>query len=236
MSDTTFAVEARPSAISQRIHSFGHLAAGWYYGDGHPATDAAVSAALAVTELLPNRNDVEAFPGVDGGILLSAYHLSETLEVRCEPDGRLDFWHEVNDEVVEEQEDVRLAKIVDYVGGLAWEQKKSNLSASCTLSITAHAGVDSPANPSGNPLRTVLSRSSMSGAPTLRAVESVLTSAGFIRTSPAIQRSFGGSIPMTRFQMKGGVSPASLQQPETHATGTFAALQKTKADESPRAA
>ena len=140
MSDLAFALEASPSAIGRRIHSFGHLPTGWHYGEGYPATDAAVSVALAFAELLPNRNDIEAFPGVDGGILVCAYHRNETLEVRCEPDGRVGFWHEVNDVVVEEQQDVWLAKIVGYLGDLAWEQKKNNSSASCTLSITARAG------------------------------------------------------------------------------------------------
>lgn len=118
--------KTRDEEICQRIHSFGQLPAGWHYGEGDPATDTAVSVALGVTELLPNRDDVEAFPGVDGGILLAAHYRNETLEVRFDPDGRVDFWHEINDEVVEEQEDVLLAKIVDYVGDLSWEQKKRN--------------------------------------------------------------------------------------------------------------
>lgn len=234
MSDASFVCEARPSAISQRIHSFGRLPVGWHYGEGHPATDTAVSVALAVTELLPSRDDVEAFPGVDGGILLSAYYRKETLEVRCDPDGGVDFWHEINDEVVEEREDVLLAEIVDYVGDLAWDQKKRNSSASCTLSITAPAGVDSPAIHFGHPLRMVASRYLMPPVHIRKAGESVCTSAGIIRNSLAILPSSGGSTRMTCFQMEVGVSPASLRQPGIHATGTFAALQGPSVDESPR--
>ena len=232
MSDAPFVCEAKPSAIGRRICSFRYLPVGWHFGEGHPATDAAVSMALAVAELLPSCDDVEAFPGVDGGILVSAYHHDETLEVRCEPDGRVDFWHEVNDEIVEEQEDVWLAKVVDYLGDLAWEQKKRNSSAFCTLSITAHAGADSPVSPSDHPPTMVGSRYLMPRVLSLKAGESVRTSAGITRMSRVIRPSSGGSTPMACFQMMGGASAASLRQPETHATGTFAALQKGEADRS----
>lgn len=228
-----FSCEATPSAIGQRIRSFGRLPAGWHYGDGRAATNAALSLALTVAELLPDGNDVEAFPGVDGGILLSAFHGNETLEVRCEPDGGLDFWHEVDDEVVEEQEDVGLATVADYLGGLTWEPKKSNLSAFCILSTTAHVGAGSPASLSGHHLRTPESRFSMSRALIQKATESVHTSDSFTLISPVTPRFFGGSTPMRSFQMTVGALPASLQQPEIHATETFAALQDARVDESP---
>lgn len=236
MSDGTFAFETRSeaddalSAITQRILSFGSLEAGWHFGEGRPATDRAVSAALAVLSVL-HCYEVEAFPGVDGGILVAAYHDTEVLEARCEPDGRIGFWHEVSDEAIEERENVRLQEIDNYVGGLAWVPKKSNSYESCILSITAREGAGSPASPSGAPRRMVVSPFSMQRVPKEKAAASANTSGRFTLTWRGIRRCSGVSSPNMDFQMVGGASPANRRQPMTHATGTFGGLVTAKAEE-----
>ena len=112
----------RDADLTAQIRSFAKLPDGWHYGEGRGATSDAVETALAVHTLVFDlgAQEVEVFPGVDGGILISSYHESDTLEIRCNPSGRMVMWHEVNDAPVEKRENVSLEEIRKYVGDLAW--------------------------------------------------------------------------------------------------------------------
>ena len=122
-----FLEAGRRSPLTAQIQSLEGLPKGWHYGEGECATASAVSSALDVANLFFDDQQSEVFPGVDGGILFAVYRgANETLEVLCNPDGRLDFWHEVDEEVVKSKENVRLAELVDYLGELGWPVAKKN--------------------------------------------------------------------------------------------------------------
>ena len=89
--------------IADTIRSFANLPAGWHYGTGTGAVHAAVDAALNVNSLLVDygARNIEVFPDVDGGILVSGYRDRHTLEILCCPDGRMDLVYEVGDEICE---------------------------------------------------------------------------------------------------------------------------------------
>ena len=113
--------------IRDRIHSFRDLAHGWHYGEGRGATEIAVEAALTIQHhfLEHGISEIEVFPDLDGGILVSGYHEQHTVDVFCTPDGHTDLLHEVDDKAVYERNDVPMDEIVDYLGGLLWRTKKS---------------------------------------------------------------------------------------------------------------
>ena len=113
--------------IRDRIHSFRDLAHGWHYGEGRGATEIAVEAALTIQHhfLEHGISEIEVFPDLDGGILVSGYHEQHTVDVFCTPDGHTDLLHEVDDKAVYERNDVPMDKIVAYLGGLLWGTKKS---------------------------------------------------------------------------------------------------------------
>ena len=146
MNYVTFVAEAAWSRETQ-IRAFAQLREGWHYGEGRGATEKAMATALEVDSrlLACNVHKVEVFPGVDGGILLSVYHENDTLEVRCDPSGRMDMLHEVNDEVVNERHGVSLEKIGAYLEGLEWTPKNSF--AYCIQGISASTGEDSQVRP-----------------------------------------------------------------------------------------
>ncbi len=118
--------EANDRATCQ-ILSFARLRNGWHYGEGRGATGIAVDLALAVNSLLSGRNahEIEVFPDVGGGILVSGYRENETLEILCGPGGRMDVLHEIDGDIAHERRDVSLDEIDEYARGLAWTSKKS---------------------------------------------------------------------------------------------------------------
>lgn len=112
--------------IRGRIHSFRDLAHGWHYGEGRGATEIAVEVALTIQRhfLEHGIREIEVFPDLDGGILVSGYHEQHTVDVFCTPDGHTDLLHEVDDKAVYERNTVPMDEIVAYLGGLLWETKK----------------------------------------------------------------------------------------------------------------
>lgn len=55
-----------------KIRSFSQLRQGWHYREGFPITDSAITRAVMLCESL-NGHEMEAFPTVDGGVLLVVY-------------------------------------------------------------------------------------------------------------------------------------------------------------------
>ena len=109
--------------IRHQILSFRNLAQGWHYGEGREATDFAVVEALAVYNyfLEYGVKTIEAFPDIDGGVLVSGYYEQHTLDVLCTHDGYINLLHEVDDEEFTEKEKISLDEFAAYLGGLLWE-------------------------------------------------------------------------------------------------------------------
>lgn len=112
--------------IRDQIRSFSDLADGWHYGEGRGATELAMEAALTIHSHFIEHGiiEIEVFPDLDGGILISGYHENQTLEVFCNQGGHTDILHEIRDKVLHERNDVPMDEIVEYLGGLPWRSKK----------------------------------------------------------------------------------------------------------------
>ena len=123
--------------IAETIRSFAKLPDGWHYGTGTGAVDAAVNAALYVNSLLMDygARNIEVFPAVDGGILVSGYRGPDTLEILCHEHGGMDLVYEVDDDLVNERNNILIDEIEEFLGGLEWLPQ--NLFVHCTQSISA---------------------------------------------------------------------------------------------------
>ena len=121
-------------AVEKRIKEFANLPNGWHFGEGVCATKTAVQQALDVNALFEDYGArvTEAFPCVDGGVLVCGYQGTDVLEVQCDPNSDLHLDHERNGVHVDEQEAISIDDIERYLGKLAWSS-----SASFTRSITA---------------------------------------------------------------------------------------------------
>ena len=217
MIPVTFVAQAEGSRQTQ-IQSFARLPDGWHFGEGRSATESAVTAALAIDRLLwiGNAHEVETFPGVDGGILLSGYHGAHTLELRCGPSGRIDLLHEVGDAIVDDRHDISSEEVSEYVEGLEWKPKNSFVY--CILSTSADTGDDLRVRLSSHP-QTEASRYSMLSA-LLKIVGenariSIDTTGELLEISPFS----GGLIPISSPRAVG--YPMNSLQQEISATGTF---------------
>jgi hypothetical protein len=78
---------AQPN-IETKIQSFANLASGWDYGHGGPISASTVRLAQMWSRVLRNNGflEIDAFPGGDGEIVVSACHNDHYYEVIIEPD------------------------------------------------------------------------------------------------------------------------------------------------------
>ncbi len=203
--------------VAETIRSFAKLPDGWHYGTGTGAVDAAVDTALYVNSLLIDygARNIEAFPAVDGGILVSGYHDRDTLEVLCRPDGGMDFIHEVDDDLVNEQDSVSTNEIEEFLGGLEWLPQ--NLFAHCTQSISVKKGDASLVWPSSPHPQTGGYQYSRQNAPLALVDANVAIFIASTEASLDFLMSSGGSILMFSQGIAG--SPVSHQRQATPATG-----------------
>ena len=85
---------------AKKIQSFRNLPEGWHYGSGHPPTSEMMAKAIAYENFYQLLGFVKtgAFPGVDGEIMVTAYHGEHCLELTIELDGTFRFAHEVGEQ------------------------------------------------------------------------------------------------------------------------------------------
>jgi hypothetical protein len=93
---------ANMKATKEKIESFLALPVGWHYGAGRaPSRDAIKNAQEWLTRLSQwGLWNVDAFPGADGEIMLSAYRDDESFELVLEPDNTVSFYHEKDDRTI----------------------------------------------------------------------------------------------------------------------------------------
>ena len=118
------------------IDSFRDLPDGWQYGEGLGATKAAHDTALRVDALLLHTaaRVIEAFPYLDGGVLVCGRYANDDIEVSCEPDGlTLSLCHAIDDEPFREEDYCDLAFISDYIMRLPWAQRLFGYSTPDTI-------------------------------------------------------------------------------------------------------
>lgn len=206
---------------AEQIQSFAHLPDGWHYGEGRGATPEALSAALEIDGLLINRvEEIEVFPAVDGGVMVSGYLDEHNLEVMCAPSGRMDLWHEENNTLVHEQRGISTRAFVSYLEGLEWTDFSHAYYTDVTL---ANGLVDSRALPfRSHPVE--VSPHSTLDAPFGKAEASVDTPDSTTRALLEAPLSSGGYLLL--IYQANVPSRLSLRAPETSAIGTFDNFQR----------
>lgn len=111
-----------PDPIQQTIRSFGCLPHGWHYGDGAPAAPDLIALALASVGRLKalGAESLEAFPNLDGGILVSAYRGSVCVDLIIHPGDKVSLLVEDDDTEIFEKEDLTLFEALRTVGEKKW--------------------------------------------------------------------------------------------------------------------
>jgi hypothetical protein len=94
----TISENAPNGKTAKKIQSFGKLPDGWHYGTGERAPDSIVSIALEYLSYFTilGFEETDAFPGIDGEIMLTAYKRSHCIEVTVEVDKTFTIAHQID--------------------------------------------------------------------------------------------------------------------------------------------
>ena len=203
--------------LSHQIQSCCELPTGWRFGEGRSATEEAAQNARMVLKYFhaAGTKDIEVFPEVEGGILVSGYHEQDMVDVLCRHNGSMSLVHEVADEEVTENPTLSMDDFVDYLGGLAWVTE--NLSESFIRESLAVQSGSSRVLPS-RILQTGASPSSMWSVPETIVEQNASIYGIIILGLEEIHQSFGESFHL----LSPKKAPLKLppQTPEIHAIGT----------------
>lgn len=84
------------NVTERKIAGFKELDTGWHYGEGVGAEQVAVDHATSLNhEAVRNRLiETDAFPGINGAVMLTIYLSDDDLEFTVEPDGTITFYRE----------------------------------------------------------------------------------------------------------------------------------------------
>lgn len=181
-----------PAETTSKINSFAELPAGWHFGEGMPPSpDRVKNARLLHFEFVRSGfTRTNAFPGIDGQIMVTAYRGSEYHEFSLELDGSLDYVFELGNEEQDCKENLSLEEALEIVRELAnivW----LTLESSTTLILTP-TRVTLKAMPSGTLLMGAGFPWLMRIAPSGRVLTSVPTSVVSTLYRPMTQPFFGG--------------------------------------------
>lgn len=86
---------------TRKIKSFRDRKPGWHYGGGVPPTEEIAKKAISISDLAAQLGYAsDAFPGIDGEIMVAVYHKPGHLEFTVEVNGRITFAREQDEEEV----------------------------------------------------------------------------------------------------------------------------------------
>jgi hypothetical protein len=141
----------RPLETLRKIKRFAHLLPGWHFGEGVPPSHGMVlSATLLNLDLqLAGFDKTNAFPGVDGQIMVTAYHDDFYFEFSLELDGLVNFVMEVGDREEFARDGLSIGQVRSLITELA--TNVCSISESSTITISTPKNVMSKAWHSGIP-------------------------------------------------------------------------------------
>lgn len=81
--------------VLMKIRDFLQLKPGWHFGEGKPPDkDIVERASFLIERAIAPSFDVDAFPGIDGEIMVTVYHHDHYLEFTLETDNSITYVHE----------------------------------------------------------------------------------------------------------------------------------------------
>jgi len=166
------AQDARTQHVTEaKILSFRLKAPGWHYGEGSGFDEETLSRAIILHRELIRWGlfTTDAFPGLRGQVVVTAYHSEHYFELSVEPDGMVSCLRECCGKVVVEKEGLTDKSAIQAIKDFAeqiWKQSGSSAFSSSTLvradfrvvplitrAEDSEASPSSTANASGNKVR-----------------------------------------------------------------------------------
>ena len=115
-------------AVVHRLLSFLNLDAGWDYGNGRPISPDAILEALSLVHAFRElgARAVEVFPRQNGGVLVSAYQESRSVDAYLDASAFVALEVEVGDKELEPIEKLTVNDAINKVGEAGWLARPSS--------------------------------------------------------------------------------------------------------------
>ncbi|HEX3864614.1 MAG TPA: hypothetical protein VHY35_23255 [Stellaceae bacterium] len=125
-----------------KIRSFSDLVQGWHYGTGSAPSSEVIEESLRIHSAIISLGfgETDAFPGIDGEVLIAAYFDLHYIDVLIEENGLITLTYEFDDAVVSSESDlteVECRKELSKVAGKIWKPY-----ASCIFDTSIVKDVD----------------------------------------------------------------------------------------------
>ena len=135
------AIEPRENATKDKIRGFSSLKEGWHFHEGGPPTKELLQVAVNMADRVAMsgfRSD--AFPGIDGEIMITVYHDDNYLEFIFETDESVTFVKEKDKVETACEEQLTIAEAKKRLDAFEAEMKWKNLSVSSMENTTTRQG------------------------------------------------------------------------------------------------
>jgi len=105
------------NATEKKINSFKALPVGWHYGSGIAPLAKVLDLAIRLNQYagIMGFEATDAFPGIDGEVLLTVYDGDIYLEFSIEVDGSINYIREQGDKEVDSDDKISLHQAINYI-------------------------------------------------------------------------------------------------------------------------
>lgn len=108
----------------KKINSFRNYVKGWSFGEGQAFNNKIVEKAIDLVKFSSHCGfrEMDAFPGLNGEIMVTLYFAQEYWEFTIEPNESVTFVYECDDEVILYKEKLKFKNILERINSIAIEK------------------------------------------------------------------------------------------------------------------
>ena len=123
-----------------KLIGFAFLHEGWHFNEGGPARESTLKTASILLGDLEDAGftHTDAFPGVDGSVMISAYGMADSYDFSIRPSGAITVTHERGDEEIFYQEKMKEGEVREKIKefGLSTCHTPDYLISGTTIAVT----------------------------------------------------------------------------------------------------
>ncbi len=109
-------IDIEENKTQGKIRQFIKLPIGWHFGEGVPPNEKTEQSALNMADRMALSGfRTDAFPGIDGEIMVTGYHNENYIEFTFEADGTVTFIREEGDEEIEYAENLTVREAKEHL-------------------------------------------------------------------------------------------------------------------------
>ena len=116
----------KTSSMINKVNGFRKLTRGWHYGEGFAPDDNTINNAIDLLKIASSYGlqDSDAFPGIEGDILILLYSNNDILEFSFECSGEIDYIRQKDKTTIDEREHLDIKNAVQVIRNFRKESWK----------------------------------------------------------------------------------------------------------------